>query len=72
MAEGIEEIEQLTQLRSVGCLSGQGFLFAKPLQAEAIGPLLERGGTRPRWERADPDDPIERSAVSSSTVVPRR
>ena len=46
VAEGIEEIEQLTQLRSAGCVSGQGFLFAKPLQADAIGPLLQRGGKK--------------------------
>jgi diguanylate cyclase (GGDEF)-like protein/PAS domain S-box-containing protein len=67
VAEGIEEIEQLTQLRSAGCLSGQGFLFARPLQADAIGPLLQRGGKKPRWERANPDDTIERPDVSSGT-----
>jgi predicted signal transduction protein with EAL and GGDEF domain len=50
VAEGIEEIEQLTQLRSAGCVSGQGFLFAKPLQPDALGTLLERGPqTPPAW-----------------------
>ena len=34
VAEGIEEAEQLDELRSLGCESGQGFLWAKaqPLQ----------------------------------------
>src|SRR5204862_7348251 len=31
VAEGIEEIAQLAQLRSAGCVSGQGLLFAQPL-----------------------------------------
>ena len=47
VAEGIEEIEQLTQLRSAGCVSGQGFLFAKPLQPDALGLLLERDPQAP-------------------------
>jgi diguanylate cyclase (GGDEF)-like protein len=35
-AEGIEEQEELTLLRGEHCDSGQGFLFAKPLDAVAI------------------------------------
>jgi diguanylate cyclase (GGDEF)-like protein/PAS domain S-box-containing protein len=54
VAEGIEEIEQLAQLRSAGCVSGQGFLFAKPLQADAMGPLLQRGPTgAATWPEGD-------------------
>jgi EAL domain-containing protein (putative c-di-GMP-specific phosphodiesterase class I) len=54
VAEGIEEIEQLTELRSAGCLSGQGFLFARPLQPDAMGPLLHRGAqASPGWADAD-------------------
>ncbi|HEV2705448.1 MAG TPA: EAL domain-containing protein [Pyrinomonadaceae bacterium] len=39
ISEGIEEEEQLVELRSLGCEYGQGHLFAKPLdsaQAEAL------------------------------------
>ncbi|PZC45766.1 MAG: putative signal transduction protein [Chloroflexi bacterium] len=36
IAEGIEEREQLSFLTRVGCESGQGFLFARPLAAAAI------------------------------------
>ena len=54
VAEGIEEIEQLTELRSAGCLSGQGFLFARPLQPGAMGPLLQRGAqASPGWSDAN-------------------
>jgi diguanylate cyclase (GGDEF)-like protein/PAS domain S-box-containing protein len=34
VAEGIEEIEQADSLRALGCDLGQGFLFARPLNAE--------------------------------------
>jgi diguanylate cyclase (GGDEF)-like protein len=34
-AEGIETVELATTLATLGCASGQGFYFAKPLQAEA-------------------------------------
>ena len=34
-AEGIETIELATTLATLGCASGQGFYFAKPLEAEA-------------------------------------
>jgi EAL domain-containing protein (putative c-di-GMP-specific phosphodiesterase class I) len=31
VAEGVEEIEQLTFLNALGCRNIQGFLFSKPL-----------------------------------------
>jgi EAL domain-containing protein (putative c-di-GMP-specific phosphodiesterase class I) len=43
VAEGIEESEQLAELRAAGCGSGQGYLFAKPLPSGAMGSLLEAG-----------------------------
>jgi EAL domain-containing protein (putative c-di-GMP-specific phosphodiesterase class I) len=36
VAEGIEETDQLGHLRSVQCDSGQGFLFARPLDVDAV------------------------------------
>jgi diguanylate cyclase (GGDEF)-like protein/PAS domain S-box-containing protein len=49
VAEGIEEIAQLTDLRALGADLGQGFYFARPLTAEAISALLaiEAPGTEP-------------------------
>jgi len=39
-AEGVEENEQLSELRSQGCTSVQGFLFSKPLTAVQAGSLI--------------------------------
>ena len=36
VAEGIETDEQLKVLRAIGCDVGQGYLFARPLAAEAL------------------------------------
>jgi EAL domain-containing protein (putative c-di-GMP-specific phosphodiesterase class I) len=44
VAEGIETSEQYRLLREMGCRYGQGFLFARPLTAEAITILLRLPG----------------------------
>jgi EAL domain-containing protein (putative c-di-GMP-specific phosphodiesterase class I) len=41
-AEGIEDARQLECLRAEGCGSGQGFLFAEPMDAATIDALLTR------------------------------
>ena len=41
IAEGVEEEEQLAGLREVGCRSGQGFLFARPLPPEGLAAFFE-------------------------------
>lgn len=43
VAEGIETEKQLERLRALGCPFGQGFLFSKPVNAEAAGLLLREG-----------------------------
>ena len=43
IAEGIEEEQQLHDLREAGCRTGQGFLFARPLPPEDVGLLLDAG-----------------------------
>ncbi len=40
LAEGIEQQRELALLREEGCDSGQGFLFAKPLDADAVMDFL--------------------------------
>lgn len=40
VAEGIETKEQLERLRAINCRSGQGYVFAKPLEEEELRPLL--------------------------------
>ncbi|MEA5553387.1 EAL domain-containing protein [Anabaena cylindrica UHCC 0172] len=45
-AEGIETIEQLAQLRNLGCDFGQGYLFSEPLVAKSVVDLL---ASAPKW-----------------------
>jgi EAL domain-containing protein (putative c-di-GMP-specific phosphodiesterase class I) len=44
VAEGIETQEQYGLLRQLGCRFGQGFLFARPMAAEAVSKLLRLPG----------------------------
>ena len=46
VAEGIETLEQLAQLRSLNCDFGQGYFFSKPLTAEKVVELI---GSRCQW-----------------------
>jgi EAL domain-containing protein (putative c-di-GMP-specific phosphodiesterase class I) len=49
VAEGIEHPEQWLGLRDLGCGSGQGFLFARPMDADATLEYLRADATsRPR------------------------
>jgi diguanylate cyclase (GGDEF)-like protein len=41
-AEGVEALEQVTQLLKLNCEYGQGYFFSKPLEAEAITQLLQQ------------------------------
>jgi EAL domain-containing protein (putative c-di-GMP-specific phosphodiesterase class I) len=43
VAEGIELPEQIASLRDLGCDLGQGFLFAKPMNHEALVEYLVNG-----------------------------
>jgi diguanylate cyclase (GGDEF)-like protein len=40
IAEGVETEAQVAELRRLGCRVGQGFLFARPLEARALEELL--------------------------------
>ncbi len=41
VAEGIENVQQLSNLRRLGCEFGQGYLFSRPVPATAIDRILE-------------------------------
>jgi len=43
VAEGIETDEQRAELRRLHAEKGQGFLFARPLNVEAIDEFLDSG-----------------------------
>ncbi len=47
VAEGIETINQLHQLRKLDCENGQGFLFSRPMPSEQMENLLKNTNT---WE----------------------
>ncbi|MGD0735257.1 MAG: EAL domain-containing protein [Terracidiphilus sp.] len=67
VAEGIETREQYRLLRQMGCRFGQGFLFARPLSAEAVTELLRLPGRiLPDPEGRDPDvpDPRRNAAIA--------
>lgn len=58
VAEGIETLAQLERLKSMGCDTGQGYYFAKPVPAEAMDQLL-RDEASASWhagEEVAPDD----------------
>jgi EAL domain-containing protein (putative c-di-GMP-specific phosphodiesterase class I) len=40
VGEGVESIEQLKQLRSMGCDLAQGFLLSGPMRSEELDRLL--------------------------------
>ena len=46
VAEGIETSGQLERLRALGCELGQGYLFARPADADATLKFLKDGGSR--------------------------
>lgn len=47
IAEGIETIEQMELLQTLGCEQGQGFLFAKPLRPEELTKLVHLNHINP-------------------------
>jgi diguanylate cyclase (GGDEF)-like protein len=46
IAEGIETVEQLNKLKTLGCEHGQGYFFAKPLPVDQATALLTE---QPAW-----------------------
>jgi diguanylate cyclase (GGDEF)-like protein len=43
VAEGIEDADQLEQLKTMGCPCGQGFYFARPMAPNAIDDFIRTG-----------------------------
>jgi diguanylate cyclase (GGDEF)-like protein len=51
LAEGIEQAQELSLLKEESCDTGQGFLFARPLNAEDCGSFLDN------WRGSQPAPP---------------
>jgi len=43
VAEGIEDASQLEELKTMGCPCGQGYYFARPMEASAIDAMMRSG-----------------------------
>jgi EAL domain-containing protein (putative c-di-GMP-specific phosphodiesterase class I) len=49
VAEGVETKQQFEQLRDLGCESGQGYLFSRPVDTQAAEKLIADGL---KWQAA--------------------
>jgi EAL domain-containing protein (putative c-di-GMP-specific phosphodiesterase class I) len=70
-AEGVETIEQLAAVQSLGCDRAQGFLFARPLPLEDLTKVLEQWSSSPlllELGAAGPDDASRRSGARAGAV----
>jgi diguanylate cyclase (GGDEF)-like protein len=67
IAEGIEDEGQLERLRSLGCEFGQGYLFARPVDAEAITRFLASHSGR---RTIDPRDGLPEPGTDAKPVAP--
>jgi sensor c-di-GMP phosphodiesterase-like protein len=47
VAEGVETLAQLSQLRNLNCQYGQGYLFSRPVEAASIDSWISR---KPQWQ----------------------
>ena len=47
VAEGIERVDQLGPLRALGCQFGQGYLFSRPMEPDALSALLDGPAWKP-------------------------
>ena len=51
IAEGIETIHQIHQLRILGCEYGQGYLFSRPVPVDEAGQIIQN---KDRWQQIIP------------------
>jgi EAL domain-containing protein (putative c-di-GMP-specific phosphodiesterase class I) len=42
--EGVETREQLMELKALGCDSGQGYYFDRPLSVDAVNEMFSNAG----------------------------
>ena len=47
VAEGVETLSQLTQLRKLNCQYGQGYLFSRPVDADSVTAWISK---KPHWQ----------------------
>lgn len=64
-AEGVESVEQVDELRRIGCDAMQGFLFARPVGADEIQAMLAT-----RAVGAGDDDPVPGWSTTMAALLP--
>jgi diguanylate cyclase (GGDEF)-like protein len=69
VAEGVETQAQLAFLKSKACDECQGFLFAKPMPAEAFGKLLAASAAKPA-PAAKPAEPEAAKPAQAAATKP--
>jgi diguanylate cyclase (GGDEF)-like protein len=70
VAEGVETLSQLSQLRRLNCQYGQGYLFSRPVDAASIDGWIAR---RPDWQsELFPQGEYFVAAQAPATVVQLR
>jgi hypothetical protein len=67
VAEGIEDAEQATRMRILGCSYGQGYFFARPMAGDAIAPVVNAD---PTPELAGPT-PLRTRRIEPGAAVAR-
>jgi diguanylate cyclase (GGDEF)-like protein len=73
IAEGIEEDGQLERLRALGCQYGQGYLFARPNNAETVTQfLIEHSGQQLASTRPVPEESPADHRLLTPVIVGQR
>ena len=54
LAEGVETLEQLSWVKSLGCELAQGYYFSEPLSSKAAGELLATYDPNRNRDSVDP------------------
>ncbi len=66
VAEGVETLGQLAQLRKLNCQYGQGYLFARPADAVSIDAWISQ---KPQWQANLYPSTVEYFVPAHTTVV---
>ena len=67
VAEGIETRQQHTTLRTLRCDLGQGYQFARPLEAPAVSGFFARAGRGAADTEPSPDGSHRLSVATTAT-----
>jgi EAL domain-containing protein (putative c-di-GMP-specific phosphodiesterase class I) len=63
VAEGVETTDQLQKLKSIKCGSAQGYLFSKPLPADAVSGFIKSNQRETRENASVPLRIVEKQAI---------